>query len=203
MHENCQFVKYISPFFSLYKLMKCDPYLPSMYWTDMFLIGFWSIVMFWSPFVLFYNVTISIGRLKKISIPVPFTAFWNSEGKGGALNWESKGMGTTLIRIPKAWGGGGFQKGQTRVSESTQELMTVQMTTETTTQLDKHQVRHVLTFIYRRNLIKHDMYIKLRSLSSWWISCQINRFQQAHIRNVCKPRQNMHWQQYTIIGKLL
>ena len=84
--------------------MKCDPYLTWIHWTDMFLIGSWSIVMFWSPFVLLYNVTISIGRLQKISIPIPWTAFGNSEGKGGALNWKSNGMGTTLIRIPKAWG---------------------------------------------------------------------------------------------------
>jgi len=85
--------------------MKCDPYLTSIHWADMFLIGFWSIVMLWSPFVLFYNVTISIGRLQKKN---PYLYHGQLFGilKGGALNWKSKGMGTTLIRIPKAWGGG-------------------------------------------------------------------------------------------------
>ena len=37
-----------------------------------------------------------IGQFQKISIPIPRTAFWNSEGMGGgggSLNWNLKALG--------------------------------------------------------------------------------------------------------------
>jgi len=113
MHENwCQLVKYISPFFFLYKLMKCDPYLTSIHWADMFLIGFWSIVMLWSPFVLFYNVTISIGRLQKKIHTYTMDSFlefwrgvlWTENPKvWGYLQLEFQGHGGFLERTDKNW----------------------------------------------------------------------------------------------------
>jgi len=37
---------------------------------------------------------------------IPWTAFWNSEGKGGFFEQEIQRHGGTLtIGIPKAWGG--------------------------------------------------------------------------------------------------
>ena len=48
------------------------------------------------------------GRFQKISIPIPRTAFWISEGEGGSTIMEFRGHGEVFtFGNPKAWGGGG------------------------------------------------------------------------------------------------
>ena len=44
------------------------------------------------------------GWFQKISIPTPQVAFWNSESKGGSVNWKSKGIGVLMIGIQGGWG---------------------------------------------------------------------------------------------------
>ena len=53
------------------------------------------------------------GQFQKISIPIPWTAFRISEGKGGSLNWNSEGMGG--IYDWKSEGIGGFTGAISRV----------------------------------------------------------------------------------------
>ena len=42
---------------------------------------------------------------------IPRTAFRNSEGKGGSLNWKSEGMGDTHNWNSEGIGGGGLDLG--------------------------------------------------------------------------------------------
>jgi len=116
------------------------------------------------------------GQCQKTSIPITQMTFLNSEGKGGSLILNSKGMGYLQLEFWRHWGGG-FRKGQTRVCtpECTDDTADDQWKQKT-----RHApIRHVFAFIDRRKPIERRSYIKLF---------------------VCKPLQNM-CQEYIFIKK--